>query len=274
MSPYIPEDLMDILPLITPDPETWFDGQFIAYVFRPNDDFLPQFHAYHNLNYNAAIHIRRNDKIKEAYFYDIEEYTKVIELYFQIQQANNQQIKNNFTVFIATDDALALNEPRSLLMPIRVLGNISTAETASNISNRYLPDSHNSLIQDFFQLANADFLLCTFSSNLGRLVYEYRTATKYTNSDLYEVMSMDLNPFGDFPRNYQSIHARNVQDINELNFEKNVLIYVPKHKIKTEIPKRYFGVVQKPKGTLKHFLRSSVSKVYSVSNNFPPISMN
>ena len=82
----------------------------------------------------------------------------------------------------------------------------------------------NALVEDFFQLANAEFLVCTFSSNFGRLVYEYRTATKINNYDLYEVSSLDLNPFGDYIRQYQSNHYRNVsQDTSELNFHKNEL---------------------------------------------------
>ena len=122
-------------------------------------------------------------------------------------------------------------------------------------------------------MTNAEFLVFTFSSNFGRLVYEYRTATKINNYDLYEVQSLDLNPFGDYIRQYQSIHYRNssTQD-NELNFHKNDLILVPKNRIRSLMPKRHFGILkEKSKDELKHFLRSSVKKLFAVSDNFPPI---
>ena len=70
MDPYIPQDLVDILPKITPDPEVWFNGQLISYILRPNEKFSRQFQNFKNSPFSAAFHIRRNDKIKEAPFYN------------------------------------------------------------------------------------------------------------------------------------------------------------------------------------------------------------
>ena len=70
MEPYVPQDLVDILPKITPDPEVWFNGQLISYILRPNEKFSRQFQNFKNSPFSAAFHIRRNDKIKEAPFYN------------------------------------------------------------------------------------------------------------------------------------------------------------------------------------------------------------
>ena len=70
MEPYIPQDLKDILPKISPDPEVWFNGQLISYILRPNEKFSRQFQNFKNSPFSAAFHIRRNDKIKEAPFYN------------------------------------------------------------------------------------------------------------------------------------------------------------------------------------------------------------
>ena len=51
---------------------------------------------------NAAIHVRRGDKIQEAYFYDVEKYLELVEDHNRIQKAQN--IASNDRLYIATDD--------------------------------------------------------------------------------------------------------------------------------------------------------------------------
>ena len=96
----------------------------------------------------------------------------------------------------------------------------------------------------------------------------------YTYPDLHKVQSLDLNPFGDYIRQYTSNHYRNVSQDSELNFHKNDIILVPKHRIRSVMPKRHYGILEensKKDEVLKHFLRSSVTKSFSVSDKFPPI---
>ena len=88
------------------------------------------------------------------------------------------------------------------------------------------------------------------------------------------MQSLDLNPFGDYIRQYTSNHFRNVSQDSELNFHKNDIILVPKHRIRSVMPKRHYGILEensKKDEVLKHFLRSSVTKSFSVSDKFPPI---
>ena len=51
---------------------------------------------------NAAIHVRRGDKIQEAYFYDVEKYLGLVEDHNRIIKAQN--IDSNDRIYIATDD--------------------------------------------------------------------------------------------------------------------------------------------------------------------------
>ena len=50
------------------------------------------------------------------------------------------------------------------------LGNVSIAESAQ--SGRYSESSFNGFLIDIAMLAHSDFLVCTFSSNVCRIVYE------------------------------------------------------------------------------------------------------
>ena len=51
---------------------------------------------------NAAIHVRRGDKIQEAYFYDVDRYMAYVEDYNMIQTARNMYHNNR--LYIASDD--------------------------------------------------------------------------------------------------------------------------------------------------------------------------
>ena len=110
-----------------------------------------------------------------------------------------------------------------------IIGNTTVAENASSILTRFIPEIHNDLVFDFFGLVRSNFLVCTFSSNFCRLVYEYKLAT-VPLMDLYEAMSLDLNPFGDFDRKYIANHKRIFTNEESLNFQKGDTIYVHKTK--------------------------------------------
>ena len=75
-------------------------------------------------------------------------------------------------------------------------------------------------------------------------------------------MSLDLNPFGDFDRQYIANHARilkNSKKSNDLEFDRGDMIYV--HKIKNQRPVRNFGSRNIGGKNPGFFLRSTVTKV-------------
>ena len=47
------------------------------------------------------------------------------------------------------------------------------------------------IIHDVFRLANADFVVCTMSSNICRLVYELKLAKQTSNLKLGDLQSLD-----------------------------------------------------------------------------------
>jgi hypothetical protein len=67
--------------LISPDPETWFNGQFSSYILRPNQKLSNYIKNIHN---KAAVHIRRSDKIQEANYFQVDEYMNHVEEHFNI----------------------------------------------------------------------------------------------------------------------------------------------------------------------------------------------
>ena len=146
-----------------------------------------------------------------------------------------------------------------------IIGNLTVAENASSILTRFIPEVQNDLVFDFFGLVRSNFLVCTLSSNFCRLVYEFKLATTPT-MDLYDVISLDLNPFGDFDRKYVANHDRN-NNGDQLNFKKGDTIYV--HKTRNQEPKRNYGSLKIGGGDQKYFLRSSVTKILYFSDSYP-----
>ena len=127
LPPFLPHDLASRLHWLTPDPEYWFTGQFVAYLLRPKQEL--------NLDFkNLAVHVRRGDKIQEAYFYDVEKYMDVIQDYVQIKSHVGQKVEK--IVYVSTDDPNALKDIREKYQDFKVIGNASVAEEASSVLTR------------------------------------------------------------------------------------------------------------------------------------------
>lgn len=258
LPPFLPQDLIDRIHWITPDPEKWFTGQFVSYLLRLKDERLKS-------SKKLAIHVRRGDKIQEAYFYDVSKYLNHIEDHLQVQKCKNSKMDPKPSLFVATDDQTALQDANSFASDFVIFGNETAAELASDILQRFTPETHYNVVQDFFQLANSTHLVCTLSSNLCRLAYEYKLANAPYLMDLYQVVSLDLNPFGDYDRQYVANHDRILHQ--DLQFTKGDMIYV--HKTKNQLPKRYFGSLKLSGRDPMYFLRSSVTKILYSSDLFP-----
>ena len=46
--PALPSDIIEVIKLITPDPEAWFVGQFANYLLRPTDEFGKEIEEWKN----------------------------------------------------------------------------------------------------------------------------------------------------------------------------------------------------------------------------------
>ncbi len=133
----------------------------------------------------SSVHVRRTDKIgSEAAFHDISEYMRSVEEYFDVydlmQTIHHQQQKTNKTktirnVYLATDDVNLHAEAMRKYPQYNFIFEKSNSESA-NLNRRYSPESALGIIKDIHFLSNCDYLVCTFSSGVGRLAYELMQA--------------------------------------------------------------------------------------------------
>ncbi|CAH8847942.1 unnamed protein product [Trichobilharzia szidati] len=196
----LPRDLAEELIYLHEAPYAWFAGQLTAYVLRPN------VHLSQLINQSLSgfrrsdhpvvgVHIRRTDKlIREAQSYDLKEYMKHVEDYFnslenttpllkpEIYNSNGYNMNNhtkdigrfthrNRSVYLMTDEPSLFNQ-FTTNYPDYILYGSQRISMSASVRNRRSIDSMNNAFTDTLALSETDFLVCTFSSNMCRLAYE------------------------------------------------------------------------------------------------------
>ncbi|KAL1455011.1 hypothetical protein WDU94_009137 [Cyamophila willieti] len=193
----IPKDLEPRLSRLHGDPIVWWIGQILKYLFKPQPktrEFLNKYGE--KINFQkpiVGIHIRRTDKVgTEAAFHHVDEYMAGVEEYYK-QLALTQTV-NEKRVYVATDDPQVLTEIQEKYPQYKVLGDPSIALTAS-VGRRYSESSLMGIITDIHFLSNCDFLVCTFSSQICRVAYEYMNTMYPDASARYRSLD-DIYYFG------------------------------------------------------------------------------
>jgi glycoprotein 6-alpha-L-fucosyltransferase len=176
------------------DPFAWWVGQFVKYVTRPNDALIHAIERRRNLigfqSPVVGMHVRRTDKLKvEAKYYSVEEYMNQIEEYFRKRESVQAVYKRR--VFVATDDLSVLPYAKQRYPNYEFV--VDPINTAAR--RRYSKSALLNVIVDIHLLSRCDFVVATFSSNIGRTVYELKQALHRNASS--SVVSLDRKYFFD-----------------------------------------------------------------------------
>ncbi|XP_030848638.1 alpha-(1,6)-fucosyltransferase [Strongylocentrotus purpuratus] len=170
----IPEDISVRLRRVHSKPLVWWIGQIITYILKPQ----PQTQQFIDNKTTAlgfthpivGIHVRRTDKlVNEAKSHGIEEYMDHVEKYYQ--ELEKRKAVSVRRVFLATDEVGLLYEAKKKY-PGYVFVSDNKISQSANVSLRWSEESLMGIIVDLHLLARSDFVVCTCSSNICRLVYE------------------------------------------------------------------------------------------------------
>ncbi|XP_078191279.1 alpha-(1,6)-fucosyltransferase isoform X3 [Callithrix jacchus] len=164
----VPEDLADRLVRVHGDPAVWWVSQFVKYLIRPQPWLEKEIEeATKKLGFKhpvIGVHVRRTDKVgTEAAFHPIEEYMVHVEEHFQLLARRMQVDKKR--VYLATDDPSLLKEAKTKYPNYEFISDNSISWSAG-LHNRYTENSLRGVILDIHFLSQADFLVCTFSSQV------------------------------------------------------------------------------------------------------------
>lgn len=101
------------------------------------------------------------------------------------------------------------------------------AKEAADGNTRYRNTSLRGILSDVYMLANSDYLVCTFSSNVCRLAYEIMQSLHVDASTYYKSLD-DLYFFSFFKPRYQeeAVYANNPTRPNEISLEKGDILLI------------------------------------------------
>ncbi|CAB3227827.1 unnamed protein product [Arctia plantaginis] len=194
----IPKDLAHRIVRFNGDPASWWIGQMLKYILKPKTAMQKAINdTIAKMNFKTPIvgvHIRRTDKVgTEAAFHHIQEYMAHVKDYYdQLDMSRSTDAVRR--VYLATDDANVLEDARAKYPDYTFLGDASIAKTAAT-HRRYTPLSLTGLLVDLHMLSMCDYLVCTFSSQVGRVAYEMMQANRVDASDSFFSLD-DIYYFG------------------------------------------------------------------------------
>lgn len=214
----IPKDLAPRLSRLHGDPIVWWIGQILKFLLKPQNKTRQFFAKYaEKIDFQkpiVGVHIRRTDKVgTEAAFHHVDEYMEGVEEYYK--QLSLKEMVKEKRVYVATDDPQVLTEIQKNYPSYRVLGDPSIALTAS-VGRRYSESSLMGIITDIHFLSNCDFLVCTFSSQICRVAYEYMNSM-YPDASLRYKSLDDIYYFGgQISRIHTAVSAHSPKDPSEM----------------------------------------------------------
>ncbi|PVD22946.1 hypothetical protein C0Q70_16206 [Pomacea canaliculata] len=166
----IPADLAKNLRTFHGDPPTWWVGQLVSYLLRP------QPHLQQTINAQVdriglqrpivGIQVRRTDKVnKEAVLNSLEEYMKHVEEYYDLRQ-QHEDIKER-RLFLATDEPSLFAELQKKY-PHYNISRVEGSADTSSVKSRFTRGGLSAILVDLHLLSMCDFVVCTYSSNVRK----------------------------------------------------------------------------------------------------------
>ncbi|PVD22941.1 hypothetical protein C0Q70_16201 [Pomacea canaliculata] len=170
----IPADLARRLKTFHGDPPTWWVGQLVSFLLRPQPHLQPTIQTQgEKMGFQRPIvglQVRRSDKVNvEAALHSLEEYMKHVEEYYDLRQ-QHEDIKER-RLFLATDDPSVFTELNKKY-PQYNISRVEGSATAASVNSRYTKDGLSAVLVDLHFLSMCDFVVCTFTSNICLAVYE------------------------------------------------------------------------------------------------------
>ncbi|XP_025111317.1 alpha-(1,6)-fucosyltransferase-like [Pomacea canaliculata] len=191
----IPADLAKRLRAFHGDPPTWWVGQLVSFLLRP------QPHLQQTINAQAerigfqrpivGIQVRRTDKVNdEAVLHSLEEYMKHVEEYYDLRQ-QHEDIKER-RLFLATDEPSLFAELQKKY-PHYNISRVEGSADTSSVKSRFTRGGLSAILVDLHLLSMCDFVVCTYTSNVCRAVYELMQ-TRHGDAS-HKVYSLDSSVY-------------------------------------------------------------------------------
>lgn len=226
----IPENLANQIQKIHANPAAWWVGQLLKYIMQythSTQNFLDS--EMTRLGFRkpiVGVHVRRTDKVTDEsplLFQPLDAYMKVVDEYFTNREVLVGDVDKR-RIFLATDDPTVLQEAKEKYPNYEIIADIEGAKTAQDKDGRYSRESFDRILLDIYLLANSDYLVCTFSSEVGRLAYELMQTLHVDASNNF--FSLDYIYFYNEqrPQYYKAVLPHMARNEKEFSFVQGEII--------------------------------------------------
>jgi len=178
----VPADILSKLEKLHDAPALWWMGQFLMYMMRPKKKLQERIdkltakikHPF------VGLHVRRTDKtLNEAKAVDIDQYMLHVEKWyrdyqFKLNANGTTNVKITKRVFLATDEKSIISELEENYPEYEFI-------TDENYQ-RHSDSGLEQIVSDIEILSQSDYVICTASSNICRMVYELMQTSNEADS--------------------------------------------------------------------------------------------
>lgn len=174
----VPLNIFPELGLLADLPIAWWMGQVYRFAFQYTNftqSLIERKIAKLKVDGGPLVgmHVRRTDKLwQEADEQSVESYMRQAGEYFDVLELSGPIERRR--VFVATDDHSVIPEIHDKFPAYEVLTNAEGTKSNEDPDARNSFDALLGMLVDIEVLARCDFVVCTFSSNVCRLLYEIR----------------------------------------------------------------------------------------------------
>ncbi|CAK8682849.1 unnamed protein product [Clavelina lepadiformis] len=264
----IPHNLEEKIKVLHDDPNSWWIGQIMRYVFRPKPwvtDKVQQIKRKLNLTRPyVSFHVRRTDKLhSEARYFNIEEYMQHVVNWYERDEEHARSYTRK--VYVASDDlANVIPDARSKYPDYEFLYHAAHEDKPLKSMTQFVQDREEeaeliSLVCDLMILSQSDYFVGTYSSNIGRLV----TQLMHSSGDAtFRSRSIDYRMFyyAGLPLTYRAIENFSGEK-EDLFFSAGEMIVLNAMK---ECP-LYKGIGRNEAGSHGSFPMHKVEKIFTTA---------
>lgn len=226
----IPRKIANRLSKLEIESSGWWAGQISKFVLRYTPVVKQKIEKIiSDLNFSSPIvglHIRRTDKIRnEAKAFSIDQY-----MYYAKQYFDQLSLSRNITkrkIFLATDEPSLYDEISQKYPEYDILTNTEGTSIAAKVyTTRFSLKGLTGAMIDMHLLSKTDYIVCTFSSNVGRIAHKLMQTERIDGK--FRVKSLDA-PFFSYQerrRNYTVLISHNAPNEKELNVTRGDIVMI------------------------------------------------
>nr|XP_026693474.1 alpha-(1,6)-fucosyltransferase-like isoform X2 [Ciona intestinalis] len=216
------EELWNSIELFHGKPRAWLAGKLVRYITRPTKHFYDVFNKLGaKVDFTrplVGLHIRRSDKLTSdqeyADFHPFSKYMKHVEKWYrkyemrQVLEGSQNKVKRR--VYLATDDPGIWDETLNY-EEYEFIGQRKFAKRASNERTRETSFGLFEIANEINILSMCNFIVCTFSSEVGTLAYEYMQTLHLNAADKVLSLDAEYGPTGAPVDLHRVIYSHNVE---------------------------------------------------------------